>query len=181
MRSQTGYLVAHSHRLFSATVTLLYEDERLSHLVSSFVADKHELWWDPKHPREGTLWESTIRLGEALFEEIVRRPVPINMNVLNALKRSALDLDLYLWLSYRTFSLDKPLRLTWKRLYRQFRPDPTKIENRREVDDFRTDCLRELTKIKTAWPVLSYATAKGVLVFSPSKSSIEPKTPQPVQ
>ena len=46
--------------------------------------------------------------------------------------------------------------------------------DKRTVDAFRTDCLRELIKIKTARPGLSYSTAKGVLVLSPSKPSIAP-------
>ena len=40
------------------------------------------------------------------------------------------------------------------------------------VNDFRKDCLRELKKIKTAWPELNYATAKGVLIVSPSPPKI---------
>ena len=36
------------------------------------------------------------------------------MNTLKALKRCSLGLDLYLWLTYRTFALRAPLRLTWK-------------------------------------------------------------------
>ena len=32
---------------------------------------------------------------------------------------------------------------------------------------FRTDCLRELKKIKLAWPELNYSTAKGVLILHP--------------
>ena len=34
------------------------------------------------------------------------------MNILKALKRSSLGLDLYLWLAYRTFALTRPLRLS---------------------------------------------------------------------
>ena len=34
--------------------------------------------------------------------------------------------------------------------------------------------MRELKKIKLAWPDLNYATAKGVLILSPSKPSIPP-------
>ena len=44
------------------------------------------------------------------------------------------------------------------------------------VRDFRTDCLRELKKIKLAWPDLNYTTAKGVLILSPSKPAIAPTT-----
>ena len=74
--------------------------------------------------------------------------------------------------AYRTFTLTRPLRLSWKHIYRQFGVDPDKSDNRRTVDDFRKDCLRELKKIKLAWTGLNYSTAKGVLILSPSKSSI---------
>ena len=49
-------------------------------------------------------------------------------------------------------------------------------DNKRTVDDFRTDSLRELKKIKLAWPDLHYATAKGVLILYPSKPAIAPTT-----
>ena len=64
------------------------------------------------------------------------------------------------------------MRLSWKKLYRQFGVDPSKASDNRTVQDFRKDCLRELKKIKLAWPELNYATAKGVLILSPSKPSI---------
>ena len=168
-------------RLFSSSVTLLYEDTGLSSSVSSFVADTRELWWDPKRPREATLWQSKIRLGEGLFEEIVRKPVPIDMNVLKALKRSSLGLDLYLWLIYRTFSLKHPIRLSWKRLYRQFGADPAKADDNITVQAFRKKCLRELKKIKMAWPKLHYSTARGVLIVAPFKSAVAPVTPRTVE
>ena len=100
--------------------------------------------------------------------------VPLDMNTLTALKRSSLGLDLYLWLAYRTFALMRPLRLSWRRLYRQFGADPAKATDRVTVDNFRKDCLRELKKIKTARPELNYRTAKGVLILSPSKPMIPP-------
>ena len=159
-------------RLFNASVQLIYEDQQGTASVSSFVADRTELWWDPKRPDERTLWESKIELGEKFFQEIIRHPVPLDMNILKALKRSSLGLDLYLWLTYRTFTLQRPLRLSWKQLYRQFGVDPTKAGDNRTVQAFRTDCLRELKKIKIAWPGLHYLTPKGVLVLSPSKPSI---------
>ncbi len=42
-------------RLFSASVTLIYQGESNYRRISSFVADKQELWWNPKHPNESTL------------------------------------------------------------------------------------------------------------------------------
>ena len=100
------------------------------------------------------------------------------MNTLKALKRSPLGLDLYMWAVYRTFSLDRPMRLSWRSLYRQFGVDPSRASDKRTVDAFRTDCLRELKKIKLAWPELNYGTAKGVLILSPSKPAIPPALTQ---
>ena len=136
---------------------------------------------DPKRPDERSLWESKIELGEKFFNEIIQHPVPLDMNILKAVKRSSLGLDWYLWLTYRTFALTRPLRLSWKQLYRQFGVNPAKANEKYIVRNFRTKCLRELKKIKTAWPELNYATAKGVLILSPSSPAIPPTRLQVVE
>ena len=161
-------------RLFHCTVSLIYEHDRVAASASSLVADRTEFWWNERKPDEPVLFNSKIRLGEDFFNEIVRHPVPIDMNTLKALKRCALGLDLYLWLVYRTFALRAPLRLTWRQVYRQFGVDPAKASDNQTVQNFRYKILRELKKIKLAWPELNYSTAKGVLILSPSKPAIPP-------
>ena len=116
---------------------------------------------DAKHPTQASLWESKIQLGERFFHEIITNPLPINMKILKAMKRSPLGLDLYLWLTYRTFGLTRPLRLTWPLLYRQFGVDPARSNDKFTIRNFRTDCLRELKKIKNAWPDLLARAAAG--------------------
>ena len=161
-------------RLFSAHVSLVYEDKRDMVIAGSQVADRAELWWNPRRPDERVLRESKIYLGEAFFQEIIRHPVPLDMNTLKALKRCSLGLDLYLWITYRTFALRAPLRLTWRHLYRQFGTDSTKASDKQTVKFFRRRVLRELKKIKIAWPGLNYATAPGVLILYPSTPVIAP-------
>jgi len=166
-------------RLFNATVSLVYEDKRSKRFVNSQIAAGGEFWWDPKRPAEPVLWESTIRLSEDFFNEVINRPVPLDMNALKALRRSSLGLDLYLWLTYRTFSLKGPLRLTWRQLYVQFGADPAKAKDKVTVQAFRRKVLRELKKIKGAWPGLEYEIVagkpnkeSGALVLFPSQPSI---------
>ena len=163
------------HRFFKAAVQLVYKDEHGEASMASMVVTRTELWWDPKRHDEPSLWESKIRLGEELFEEIIRNPIPIEMHRLKALKRSPLGIDLYLWLTYRVFTLDKPVHLSWRLLYQQFGTDPARGNNRFVVRSFREKCLRELAKIKTAWPELNYSTAKGALILAPSRPLISPK------
>ena len=166
-------------RLFHASVELNYEDKHGKQFIASRVVDRGEFWWDPKRPDERMLWESKIELGEKFFNEIISHPVPIDMNTLTALKRSPLGLDLYLWLVYRTFPLRAPLRLTWRLLYSQFGVDPARASDKRTVLDFRRKALRELKKIKLAWPGLNYTTAPGVLILLPSTSTIAPVAASP--
>ena len=168
-------------RLFNANVRLIYKDKHMKQFVASNIADQGEFWWDPKRPDEPMLWESKIYLGEGFFNEIIRHPMPLDMNILKALKRSPLGLDLYLWVTYRTFTLKRPLRLSWRHLYRQFGAHPAKANQILTVNAFRRDCLRELKKIKASWPKLNYATAKGVLILSPSPPVISPARLQPME
>ena len=79
-------------RLFNAHVQLVYEDEHGKRFVSSQIADQGEFWWSERKPDERSLWESKIELGEKFFNEIIASPVPLDMNILKALKRSPLGL-----------------------------------------------------------------------------------------
>ena len=161
-------------RLFGCTVSMIYKDEHGEQFVSSLIAERGEFWWNERKPDEPSLWESKIELGEKFFNEVIRRPVPLDMNTLNALKRCALGLDLYLWLTYRTFTLRTPLRLTWRQVYRQFAADPVNVEDKNIIQMFRRKVLRELKKIKLAWPDLNYTTVPGVLILYPSTPVIAP-------
>ena len=161
-------------RLFSATVQLIYEDEHGEARVSSFIADRSEFWWNERKPDQPMLWESKIYLGEKFFNEIIHHPVPIDMNTIKALKRCSLGLDLYLWLVYRTFTLRAAQQITWRQVYRQFGLDPDKASDKQTVKNFRRKVLRELKKIKIAWPGLNYSTAPGLLILHPSTPAIAP-------
>ena len=143
-------------RLFHASVTLTYEDEQSRRYMTSAITDAGEFWWNPKRPDDRSLWESKIELGEKFFEETIRHPVPIDMNILKAMKRSSLGLDLYLWLTYRTFALTRTLRLPWRQLYRQFGADPSKANDKFTVRDFRTNTVRPHAALRYQPPCVRF-------------------------
>ena len=110
-------------------------------------------------------------------------PVPIDINTLTALKRSTLGLDLYLWLVYRTFAAPRSASGSpGGRLYRQFgartRTTPSDKKTVQELPAIKV--LRELKKIKLAWPGLNYTTAPGVLILHPSTPAIPPLNQAPL-
>ena len=167
-------------RLFSCSVSMIYKDTNHRSRANAVLADLTDFWWNPKHPAQAGLWESKVRLSESFFNEIISHPVPLDLTTLKALKRSPLGLDLYLWLVYRIFGLRDPQRLTWKQVYRQFGSNPDKASDNRTVQSFRIKVLRELKKIKLAWPDLNYTTARGVLILLPSVPHISPaQEPEP--
>ena len=106
-------------------------------------------------------------------------PMPIDMGILKALKRSSLGLDLYMWLSYKTFTLyrqgKKPERLAWDQLYRQFGSDPFLAADKITVQNFRKDVLREIAKLKLCWPELDVISTTGALEVRGCAPSIAPK------
>lgn len=176
VRSDRTRLRTQIDRLFSCTIELIYESQGRKAAVSSLVTDRRDLWWDYKSPEQDTLWQSRIRLGESLFEEIIRHPVPLDMRILKAMRRSPLGLDLYLWLSYKVHAMNtqgkKSERLSWHLLYQQFGSDPSKANDKRTVDYFRADALRELDKLKVCWPGLNFGRPKGYLEIRASSPSV---------
>lgn len=168
-------------RLINASIRLSYEGEGVTRSVASMIADRSELWWEVDSPKTPSMWRSTVRLGSGFFAEILRRPVPVDMATLRALRRCALGLDLYLWLTYATFRLNRPRRITWPVLYRQFADQPREQYDKNEVQMFRRRTLRELSKIKAVWPTLNYRVEAGrrghknragALVIGPSTPKI---------
>ena len=147
--------------------------------ISSLIAESGEFWWNERKPDQPSLWNSKIELSEKFFNEIIRHPVPLDMNTLTALKRCSLGLDLYLGLAYRTFPLRAVQQITWKQMYRQFGLHPSKASDKKTVLNFRVKILRELKKIKLAWPELNYSTAPGVLILLPSVPTIPPVAASP--
>ena len=158
-------------RLFAASVTVIERRDSNERSMSSYIADRRDYWWDPQGDQP-MLWESTIRLGEDFYNEIVNCPVPLDMHILRSMKRNALGLDLYMWLNYKMFVLPEPMRLTWRRLYQQF--GPTDKADKKTIDNFRTQVLRELAKLKDAWPQLDYRTPPGCLELHPTPPRIAP-------
>ena len=168
-------------RLFGASVSLTVHEEGRERFIGGRVVSAGDLWWNPADPEANpadpeapALFESQIKLGEEFFNEVIRRPVSLDMKALRELARSSLGLDLYMWLVYRTYTLTEPQFLTWRQLYVQFGADPAKAKDKRTVQNWRMDAIRELKKIRIRWSELDVEVVPGGLVIRPSKPLIAP-------
>lgn len=139
------------------------------------VAPKGALWWDFRDPDQPNLFSSWVELGADFFRAITATPVPVNMQALKALKRSALALDLYAFATYRAFVATQTGRtqfVTWKQLQGQLGADYARLDN------FRAASKGALEKIIEVYPGMKLGGRQGGVEIVPGPSAVPPKPPR---
>jgi hypothetical protein len=108
-------------RLFASTFRCVFHDESQGrHAGDGFlIAEKRELWWDPRPGKGEAAWGSHVLLSDRFFREATEAPVPLDLRVLRAL-RSPFEIDIYVWLTWHFFRLHKPVTIPWASLALQF-------------------------------------------------------------
>lgn len=153
-------------RLFAASITAIYQDASRTSLIGVRIADRADLWWDPKDPQQTALWKSTVTLGEVFYREVIERPVPIDMRAIKFLRRSPLGLDLYMWLTYRFSHLNKRTTIPWDALAAQFGSHYGRSR------DFKAALLYELRKVLVVYPDARVEPGEEGLILKPSPTHV---------
>ena len=162
-------------RLFRATISF---DEVLDNgdlngdqWLDMAVAPMGQLWWDPKLPEQSTLFGSWIELGEACYESSVDAPVPVDLRALRALKQSPMSLDLYAWLTFRTFRVSqrgKPAFVPWAAVRQQLGSDFSDLKN------FKKCAKKALVRVQAVYPDLRVRCVDGGIEVHPSRPAVLP-------
>lgn len=158
-----------SRRLFNSSVTASYEDDDKAADMGYRLTDKSILWWHSKDPEQAGLWKSTVTLSEQFFNEVVDRPVPIDMRAIKALKRSPMALDIYNWLTYRMSYLKRPTVIPWAGVSMMLG------SNYSEPRDFKKAFLYELRKVLVVYPQVKAEALDDGLLIKPSPTHIPMK------
>ena len=158
-------------RLFSSSISCSYTDNLHESEVGFRIADCHDLWWEPKCPDQYSLFESTVTLSAAFYQEVIFRPVPIDVRVLKVLSRSPLAIDIYCWLTYRMSYLNKKIQIPWETLQIQFGSDYA--SNLQGTRDFKRAFLRELKKVELLYEGTNLEVNGRYLELLPSKPHIK--------
>ena len=157
-------------RLFSASITCSYQDQNSSSGINFNVAKEYNLWWDPKNPEQNDIWESQVVLSSDFFEEIISRPVPIDMRALNVMKDSSMAIDLYCWLTYRLSYLDKKTEIPWVLLQKQFGANYANTKQGKY--QFKRKLKVQLKKVISIYHEANIGEGKTGLILSLSKPHI---------
>ena len=106
-------------------------------------------------------------LLKEFYDEIIERPVPIDLRALSALKSSSLALDIYCWITYRMSYLKHSTEIPWELLAAQFGSDYA------ETRDFKKNFIKQLRKVLVVYNAKVDQGERG-LILKPTKSHILP-------
>jgi hypothetical protein len=191
-RSDARRVQQQLNRLLNCTITthatpkgVRVEDGELramsgKRLMHNNVSSDSLLWWDAKSPDSKALFESYIELSLDFYATITeRKPVPLRLEAIRALRRSPLALDLYVLCAYLVDSIErdpehKPHSLQWTYLMEQMGCKYTHVRN------FRTKINTAMRKVKVAYPELRFRPIKGGggLQVLRSRRAIQLREPQ---
>lgn len=155
-----------SRRLFTTTISCLYEGDHHQAEEGFRLADRHILWWDPQSPNQKELFASVVTLSEPFFREVTEHPIPIDLRALRELSKSPLALDIYAWLTYRMSYLRKDTTIPWPALEAQFGSCYS------ETRYFKRCFARQLRKVLTVYRNAKVQPSDSGLILKPSPTHV---------
>jgi hypothetical protein len=162
-------------RLFNADITYQWmgNDDQYQAGVSLKIA---KAWMLDLGGTQGqdSLFPSYVLLSADFYEEIVKSPVPLNLEIVKLLG-SAAEIDLYAWLTYKMFLLTrtgKTFTHHWDDIGEQFGYQFAKTPKGRYK--LKENITAALDKVRKVYPVNVEVTPAG-LVLSPSLTSVPTK------
>jgi hypothetical protein len=165
-------------RLLSCKISYTYENKRKGICESNQfnISRSFKLLWNPENSNQKAfLPTSTIILSADFYEELIASSVPINFDTLNLLRKSPLQMDIYIWLTYRFFSLKNETFISWKVLMHQFGSDYAngKEDSTRAKRNFKMKFLQALRKISMVYPLANVGQTNAGLVLYPSETHVK--------
>ena len=141
------------------------------------ISSDNELWWTPGKVEQDSLFESWLELGEKFYAAIIAGPVPIDLRALRGLRNSALGLDLYSLIAYKTYSANRngaAQKIPWEGLHQQMGAEY------KEMRQFRAKVRALLPKIKAVYPQMKVTAEAEHLVVAPAPTAIASRSRKPM-
>lgn len=123
--------------------------------------------------KQRSLWPGQLTLSRSYYETLRESAVPLDNRALQALKGSALALDLYAMLAHRLHRIEgKPLRLFWHQIKDQFGQE---YQGANAAKDFKRTFLIALRDVLAVYPQARVKQVDGGLLLQASQPPITRK------
>lgn len=159
-------------RLFSSSIHCQWDGEDSSKIANMPIVSNSQLWWDHKKAMQGSLWKSTVRLGEDFYNDAIAHPIPIDLSALSALKQSSMALDIYFSLTYRASYNKNPFSrpIPWSSLQKQFGSGyPETVQG---TKDFIKKYTKHLRQVLVVYPAAKVVITPKGLILKPSPTHV---------
>jgi hypothetical protein len=158
-------------RLFNANITYHWmgNTDRQQAGVNLTIAKAWALDLGDGEVGQASLFPSFVQLSGDFFDEIVKSPVPLNLEVVRLLG-SAAEIDLYAWLTYKAFNLQRPFTHKWDDIGEQFGYQFSKTpKGRYKLKENITTALRN---VQLVYPEANVEITPAGLLLSPGLTSV---------
>ena len=140
-------------------------DEAAS-LLNRPLADQYTLRWDAICANQGDKQPAMIRLGERVYDEMIKSAVPLDARAIKALQQSPLALDLYCWLTYRVHGIVRTTKIPLEDFRNQFGVSYTANA------DFRRAFAGAISEVVRVYPRLNCQLLDTHLQLMKSETSV---------
>jgi hypothetical protein len=162
-------------RLFSCSISCTYDDGNTWQIENVKAVKRASLTWAPEEKKDPKTHQSILLLDQDFFDEIISRPVPIDLNAIKNLKNSSLALDIYSWLTYRMSYLNKRTCIPWEALHNQFGSNYAPDKSGRYA--FKKKFSEQMVKVLALYPDARVEKEDTGLLLYPSKTHVSKKLP----
>lgn len=134
-------------------------DVTLTPLASMQISSGWNLMWHNRLPNQKGLFTSTVQISEEFFQDCLQHAVPIDVRVIRGLWPNCMAFDIYVWLTYRSYTLLRARRwsldLSWPALKLQFGYQYATLKK------FRQNFLTALARVKLLYQSMEFTEHPG--------------------
>lgn len=155
-------------RTLSLTSTVSIVEKVQARLRNAPVADEFEVHWAVVQTDQKSGLPSKVRLGERMFDQMLKSAVPLDMRAVRALQQSPLSLDLYAWSTFRAHALpaSHATRIGWASFKKQFGA------GYKTQSDFKIAVRSAIAQVQMVYPMLRCDAAGSHFVIHRSAPSV---------
>ena len=158
--------------LVNSVINIGFDSDSKSNNKNILISPENQLHWIKHTENSIDIFESYIVISDQLYDEFLSLPIPALTPVIKNIKNSAFQLDLYLFLNYRVFALNKQNKykkvfITNEQLQNQF------ASKSKSIGEFKRVLNKNLNVIKAFWQDLNVQTNRHGMVIYKSENMVK--------